>query len=345
MSNLNIIGNGFDLYHGLPTAYYYFACYILSNDESFYDDLTDMYGFSKGVMHYISEDLDRGIDDVGYWREFEKHLGEIDSMWIENTLMDDLELEYPDAVDLDIDRTRYAYRIQSFLKEWINNSIDIGNNYRIIDKELGEKRLVFSAEDRFISFNYTHTLEKIYGVEDILHIHGEGSLYGIDEPLIIGHGNSTIIRELKDKIKEFDGDDYDQPSRNRENEYRSEVQVLELLEKPVHACIGSLMDFLKHMQEPEKIIVWGFSLSDVDEPYMVLIRNKWVNCKWSFSYYCQDDRIRNREMAKKLKLKKNQWEEIELRNEESYKITQEILRDNKITTYLTIQELLKQGRK
>lgn len=33
MANLNVIGNGFDLYHGLPTSYYYFACYILSTNE------------------------------------------------------------------------------------------------------------------------------------------------------------------------------------------------------------------------------------------------------------------------------------------------------------------------
>ena len=51
---LNIIGNGFDLYHGLPTSYYYFACYLLANDETFYDELANMYGFSTGIMHQFS---------------------------------------------------------------------------------------------------------------------------------------------------------------------------------------------------------------------------------------------------------------------------------------------------
>ena len=49
MSNINIMGNGFDLYHGLPTRYYYFACHVLSQDEEFYDELAEMYGFTKGV--------------------------------------------------------------------------------------------------------------------------------------------------------------------------------------------------------------------------------------------------------------------------------------------------------
>ena len=34
MATLNIIGNGFDLYHGLPTSYYDFACYMLATDEN-----------------------------------------------------------------------------------------------------------------------------------------------------------------------------------------------------------------------------------------------------------------------------------------------------------------------
>lgn len=28
---LNIIGNGFDLYHGLPSLYYYFGCFPAQN--------------------------------------------------------------------------------------------------------------------------------------------------------------------------------------------------------------------------------------------------------------------------------------------------------------------------
>ena len=87
MANLNIIGNGFDLYHGLPTSYYYFACYFLKNYEEVYDDLASMYGISKGLYSHISEDLTRGIDDKGFWREFEKSLGYIDSGWVEGSLL------------------------------------------------------------------------------------------------------------------------------------------------------------------------------------------------------------------------------------------------------------------
>ena len=115
MSNINIIGNGFDLYHGLPTRYYYFACHVLSQDEEFYDELAEMYGFTKGVMHQFIEELDRGIDDYGYWNEFERKLGLLSSNWIEYSLQDELDLEYPDAVDLTIDRSSNVEKIQSLL--------------------------------------------------------------------------------------------------------------------------------------------------------------------------------------------------------------------------------------
>ena len=45
MATLNIIGNGFDLYHGLPTSYYDFACYMLTTDEGLYTELSEMYDF------------------------------------------------------------------------------------------------------------------------------------------------------------------------------------------------------------------------------------------------------------------------------------------------------------
>lgn len=103
MSNLNIIGNGFDLYHGLPTSYYFFACYFLKNYEETYDKLASMYGISRGVYIYPSDDLTPGIVDLGFWSDFEKNLGILAYDWVENSLLDDLDLEFSDpSVTLEI---------------------------------------------------------------------------------------------------------------------------------------------------------------------------------------------------------------------------------------------------
>ena len=140
MANLNIIGNGFDLYHGLPTSYYYFACYFLKNYEEVYDDLASMYGISKGLYSHISEDLTRGIDDKGFWREFEKSLGYIDSGWVEGSLLDDLDLEFADpAVTLKIERPNLVSNIKEILYKWISNTVDKDEIYEIAKKHLKDK--------------------------------------------------------------------------------------------------------------------------------------------------------------------------------------------------------------
>ena len=87
---LNIIGNGFDLYHGLPCSYYYFACFLAKHYPSFYEEMSQMFGFScyRSVGY---EEVETVVDDI-FWRIFEEKLGELDSTWVEGSLLDDLGL-------------------------------------------------------------------------------------------------------------------------------------------------------------------------------------------------------------------------------------------------------------
>lgn len=335
MANLNIIGNGFDLFHGLTTSYYYFACYILSKDEQLYDDLVEMYGFRRGILHHFSDKLDRGIDNIGYWCEFEKNLGNLSSQWVENSLVDDLGLEYPDAVDLEVDRPNHVELIKEMLKEWISTIVDIQQNFEIVKEMIGTKKMNFSDEDLFISFNYTHTLEEIYSVHNVLHIHGESDL-SMHKDLIIGHGNSTEIENLESKIKELDIDDYDQPSRNRKLEYQFEKDILEDLRKPVGKCITKLISFLDSVEKPDNICVYGFSLGSVDAPYIQFIKNKWPDCNWRFSFYSESDKSNIEKTAKYLGLEGEKYEMFEFKNTEASKIEEKLIKENEIKTFPTL---------
>lgn len=340
MANLNIIGNGFDLFHGLPTSYYYFACFLLSEDEELYDDLAEMYGFSKGIIHHFSEEIERGIDDVGYWREFERHLGYLSSQWVENSLIDDLYLEYPDAVDLEIEQPNHSSKIKEMLRRWIETTIDTKMNYSIIRKMIGTNKVDFSENDTFVSFNYTHTLEKVYGIQNILHIHGEAN-GPIFSELIVGHGNTAIIKELEDKISELDLDDYDQPSRNRKIEYQFEKDVLKELRKPIENCREKLRTFINGIDQPDNICVYGFSLGDVDIPYLQLIHEQWPTCKWQFSYYAETDKESIERAAKNLNLNTSQYNTFMFNNPKSHYIETTLLKKNKVTIFPTITALLK----
>ncbi|MFL7853368.1 AbiH family protein [Providencia rettgeri] len=57
---LYIIGNGFDIRHGLPTGYKHFKSYVAKNDQELYDS--------------IEEYIPAGDE----WNELESALGEID---------------------------------------------------------------------------------------------------------------------------------------------------------------------------------------------------------------------------------------------------------------------------
>lgn len=333
LPNLNIIGNGFDLYHGLPTSYYYFACYLLSKNEEVYDDWAEMYGFSRGILHMPFEELERKIDNIGYWCDFEKRLGYISSEWVEDSLLDDLGLENSDAVDLPVDRPNHVATIKKLLNDWIRETVDTDHNFEIVQHLLGTKRLDISSSDVFLSFNYTHTLERIYNAHNVLHIHGESTLDMDENELVIGHGNDSAIQKMRETVRDLEQYDYEQPARNRIQEYRFEIDILEDLRKPVQICMKELKHFLDKLSPPEAICVYGFSLGDVDVPYIRFIRDKWPDCRWRFSYYSDSNKITIDKTAELLGLKPTQYEMFELKNELSKKIESEIVKENRIQTY------------
>ena len=333
LANFNIIGNGFDLYHGMPTSYYYFACYLLAKNEDIYDDWAEMYGFSRGIIHRPFEDLERKIDDKGYWSNFEKSLGYISSEWVENSLLDDLDLENPEAVDLPIERPNHVAEIKQMLNDWIRETVDTDHNFEVVNQLIGAKKLDISASDAFLSFNYTHTLEKLYHAHNVLHIHGENTLDSEDCELVIGHGNDSEIKKMQETIEDLEQYYYEQPSRNRIQEYQFEIDILEDLRKPVETCLKRLKAFLAKLPEPEAIYVYGFSLGDVDVPYIKFIRAKWPNCRWKFSYYSDSDKITIDKTAEFLGLKESQYELFELKNETSNEIEKRIVKENHIQTF------------
>lgn len=345
MANLNIIGNGFDLYHGLPTSYYHFACYFLKNYEEIYDQLASMYGISKGLYSHISEDLTRGIDDKGFWSQFEKSLGYIDSGWVEGSLLDDLDLEYPDpAVTLEIDRTNLVRDIKKILHSWILNTVDKDEIYVIVKNRLKDNVIQFDENDNFISFNYTHTLEKVYEIEDVFHIHGECCNDNEDE-LIIGHGNDKEILRLENEINELEDDaQFYQAANNRVQEYSFEKEILESLRKPVSECETELKRNLSYYKRPDVISVYGCSLGEVDIPYLRLVHKKWSDVKWRFSVYSSRDREWIDEAAYQIGLEEGQWSTFEFKNPLSSKIQEEIVLKEGIMTYPTMDELLSKNK-
>ena len=165
MRNLIILGNGFDLAHGLQTKYSDFRDYIWNNNREFYEQLTK----------YIFE------DDL--WNDFENALGSFDDGEIKEMSeaaylnYDDNYYNYDRAIS---DELEFSTKISEYLLEWVK-SIDIKTKPAV-------SRKIINNDNIFINFNYTDTLEKVYDIvnNNILYIHGRA--LG-NERLVIGHHN------------------------------------------------------------------------------------------------------------------------------------------------------------
>lgn len=73
--------------------------------------------------------------------------------------------------------------IPAYFSEWIS-TIKVNKFNKVLPKE-DFIRLINKENDFFLSFNYTKTLEYLYGAKNVCHIHG---VQGRD--LIFGHGDN-----------------------------------------------------------------------------------------------------------------------------------------------------------
>jgi Bacteriophage abortive infection AbiH len=161
---LYIIGNGFDLHHGIPSAYSAFGRYLAERDRA----------TAEFVARYFYVNSD-------FWSEFEERLASFDS---DKLVEDAAQFLVPYSADDWSDAYHHDYqyeigRVVSALTEtmrarfaeWVRQ-LPIPNPAAI-----GAVRLSIDATATFLNFNYTSSLQRLYAVPDaqILHIHGSAA--------------------------------------------------------------------------------------------------------------------------------------------------------------------------
>lgn len=207
VTNLFIIGNGFDSAHDLETAYDDFRKYLLSEypeiniDELVVPEAIPQY--DGGIEYRRSEILslllfliDDAESNTEYWKDVEAALGRLNF----NEALDWLEPHLDKEGDVDISKTSYLYedtvstlinptlKIKELFPEWINTI----NLDHATPKETFQQ--LIDSMDFFLSFNYTETLEQVYGIPEtqVCHIHGTQN-----SEIFFGHGND------KDRTEEY----------------------------------------------------------------------------------------------------------------------------------------------
>lgn len=274
-------------------------------------------GFGRIVGPGIAHEYEYVVRNL-FWREFEKHLGSVDENFIVGTNEYDLGLENPDPIDIEMNDDRNAEKLKNAFVLWVKDTLDQDENYELISNVMGSKGglININPEEYFLQFNYTHTLQELYDVEDyqVHYVHGE--CHGNeDDELIVGHGNDDRLEDISQKINDLEAKyNFSQSSRNEINEYRCVHRYLEKTRKDVDWCKDMCSYFYDSIRyEIENINVYGLSLGEVDIPYMNDIRNRWRNATWKFSYYSSGDKTRIEKIAvDELNLHPSEFELFEL---------------------------------
>ena len=134
---------------------------------------------------------------------------------------------------------------------------------------------VLSEGDAFLNFNYTQTLETVYGISDVCHIHGV--VGDPDEDIFFGHGD---MEDFPESMASF-GADWNLNQLKRD------------LRKDTTAALQRHWDFFEGLHDVKSIYSFGFSFSPVDMVYIEEIARRAKGATWYLNQYadkCTDSR-------------------------------------------------------
>lgn len=257
--SLVIIGNGFDLAHGLKTSYFDFHAWLLAHgQEHFVKSMESIFYTLKGV------------DDKDLWSDFESALGVVDIDFTRQMYQD--EHKGKDVFDEVVEPT--ILLIGTHFKNWIES----------IDTSTTKPILSLPTNARYLTFNYTNTLESVYRIpqKQILHIHG---CHADGETLIYGCQNDPVPLSVLDKEE---SDDLQYIIR-----YKTADLLNDSLKKNTTALIRENHAFFESFSDVRDIFVIGHSLARVDWPYFLEIQRHIArDASWQITYHNTKDKIK-----------------------------------------------------
>lgn len=260
LPTLYILGNGFDKAHGIASSYGDFKAFVQNQGNQRLIGLMDTF-FSN---------------QTDFWSDVEKALGDYD----ENAIIDycnpeeEFDVDHPTRSQAALeDSPDFVFQplldeFKDSFTEWVD-SININKVYKLFH---------LNKEAYYLTFNYTETLENVYGIPEsqICHIHGSRKL---GDTYVVGHAKKRatdssyvdsdlyFVNDTREKIIEWMNDLYkDCPSIISRNE-----------------------KFFDTIKDIKQIFVIGHSLNEVDHPYIEKIAQNAPDAKWYFCFYDSKD--------------------------------------------------------
>lgn len=286
--NLYIIGNGFDLWQGLLTSYQCFNCFMCRIHP---DD-------HRRIGHIYNQ-----LDPSMLWSDYEKALGKLNVIGlVERNIENWANME---SHQLGNAFDSLAVDLKLYFQEWVTNiNYDTANN----------KRLCGICNDKdalFLTFNYTNTLERFYGIpqKQICYIHGDTSNNEFLQP-IVGHGVAEdeikeIVKKNRKKILRLVSQ---HPFPKDEINYddwtdlivKEIIQFLKDLRKKTEELVNTISDWLQNVTQIDEIYILGHSLSPIDALYFKNIYEKYPKAKWYVSYREEMEKSERKKKLRKL---------------------------------------------
>lgn len=266
VQRLDIIGNGFDRHHDIPYDYKDFAQYLKKTDHQIF----------ALVEEYFPV-------DENFWWEFETRLADFDA----DTVLDHAQqflMPYGAEDWSDSGHHDYEYEIDQVVtalsEKMRHHFSDWVRALPMPDLATVAKPLQVDPLAAFLNFNYTPTLQHLYGVPraNILHIHGCAT--DPEAKLILGHGWQ---RTQKEHFSENVDEDTD---TRVSGGYELIDSYFERTFKPTAKVIRDNQTFFMGLKGVQDVRVMGHSLASVDEPYFreIMKHLDLTKTRWRISY-------------------------------------------------------------
>jgi len=302
MKKLFIIGNGFDLAHNIKSSYNDFRDYLVSIAGDKYDKYETMVPEPHEAQDgdvYVNDDnsaalLIKLFDNMEAdlkcckcdskccevdleWKKIELDMGHMDYENVFDSLVEqfdrdgdqDARSNMESKEDLSNELYESAKKLHRFFYDWIK-----GIEFENIEPEKDFLKLI-DGESKFLTFNYTKTLESDYDVNPNMICHIHGSCDDSIDNVYFGHGNKK-------------GND-EQYSIEYFGATNVLYKILDLYRKPGDEILEHNIEFFDELSSQNnkitQIYSYGFSYGEVDSAYLKKIFEKLdtKNMIWFFN--------------------------------------------------------------
>lgn len=296
---LYILGNGFDLMHGVRSSYY-----------AFRDSL--------GKRNSLRRTLETWLAPDDIWADFESALAQFKISAMGSQWMADSWLDWMDAYAEDAGAAEYFMAIEAAASPLQLVTRELPRRFRMwvetlcVETEARPLKGLFQ-KGKVLCFNYTEFVETLYGVpaQDVCYLHG--CRRNKKTRLILGHMSGA-----SDAAFSFD----DASAAKIKGAYRRAMSknaqglLLQLLSdydddltKNCGQIIAAHASFFAGLRETESIIVIGHSFSPVDWDYFAEVAARLADrsrTRWYFGCHSLRDLRNLEQLLHRLHLERSQ---------------------------------------